>query len=191
MFFNGRPLPGLIISGKNTYNEWDMIPTSRLHIKPPEVKTTYIDLPGADGGLDYTEILTGTPHYGYRKGSWEFFLIPGENWSEVYNSLVDYLHGRAHTVKLEDDPERTYTGRLQVSEWQSSANNSTITIDYILNPNTVESGGSETEEERILKEAAKLLRLSENQGKVINLVNDEAVLALPETLFEDGDDISY
>lgn len=191
MFFNGRPLPGLIISGKNTYTTWDMIPTSRLHIKPPEVKTTYIDLPGADGGLDYTELLTGVPHYGYRKGSWEFFLIPGEKWTEVYNSLVEYLHGRSHTVQLEDDPDKTYRGRLQVSEWQSSANNSTITIDYILNPNTEESGEEETEEERILREAAKLLRLSENQGKVISLVNDAGALVLKESLFEDGDNISY
>jgi hypothetical protein len=168
-----------------------MIPTTRLFIKPPEVKTNYIDLPGAEGGLDYTEILTGVPHYGYRKGSWEFFLIPGENWHEVYNSLVSYLHGRQHTIKLEDDPNSTYVGRLQINDWQSSAHNSIITIDYVLNPNTEEQGGGETEEQRILREAAKLLRLPENQGKVIDLVNDKAILVLKESLFDNGDDIYY
>lgn len=134
MYFNGRPLPGLSISGRDTYTYYDMIPTSRLHVVPPEVKTTYIDLPGANGGLDFTELLTGSPTYGYRKGSWEFLLIPAENWVSVYQSLCDYLHGQHHSIILLDDPTHYYTGRLKVSDWKSSAYYSTITIDYVLDP---------------------------------------------------------
>ena len=94
MYINGRPLPGLNISGNDTYETWEMIPTSRLHVVPPEVKTTYVDLPGANGGLDYTELLTGGPTFGYRKGSWEFMLIPEDDWANVYQQLCGYLHGR-------------------------------------------------------------------------------------------------
>ena len=134
IYINGRPLPGLSISGRHTYTYWEMIPTSRLHITPPEVKTTYVDLPGANGGLDYTELLTGGPTYGYRKGSWEFMLIPGEQWNTVYQDLCDYLHGKYHTIIMDDDLTHYYTGRLKVSEWKSSAYNSLITIEYVLDP---------------------------------------------------------
>jgi hypothetical protein len=62
----------IIVSGRDLYREWGLIPTSRPVINPPEVKTTYVDLPASDGGLDYTDIMLGRPPYGYRKGSWEF-----------------------------------------------------------------------------------------------------------------------
>ena len=134
MNFTGTPLPGLSISGRNTFSYWDMVPTSRLYVTPPEVKTNYVDLPGANGGIDYTELLTGSPVYGYRKGSWEFLLIPEDNWSNIYNSLIDYLHGKQHTVILEDDSSHYYRGRLSIDEWASNEHNTTITINYILEP---------------------------------------------------------
>lgn len=176
MFINGRPLPGLTISGSDTYETWDMMPTSRLHIAPPEVKTAYVDLPGANGGLDYTELLTGNPTYGYRKGSWEFMLIPGERWANVYRSLMTYLHGRQHTIILNDDPEKTYTGRMKINEWKSSAYNSLITIDYVIDPFAV---GSESDPQTQFDLMAATRLLKANPGKVISLVNGSAAITNP------------
>lgn len=183
----------IIISGKNTYGEWEMYPTSRPHIAPPEVKTNYVDLPGADGGLDYTDLLTGEPRFGYRKGSWEFLLIPQEKWASVYRSLVQYLHGRRHTVILEDDPNFVYSGRLSVNEWKSEPHNSLITIDYILEPFARDISG-EQEDERtneILDAANELLSKQENAGMIIAKVPGGAVLIDPSMLFENGDNIAY
>lgn len=192
MEFNGTPLPPLLISGRNTYEYWDMIPTSRLSVEPPEVKTNYTDLPGADSGIDYTELLTGFPNYGYRKGSWEFLLIPEERWNTVYNSLIDYLHGRVHTVILSDDPNYAYTGRLMINEWESNEHHSIITINYILNPERKQIDPSyDPFEESDKQAAARLLRKSGNTGKAIVLQSDTPVIVSPESLFDNGDIIRY
>ena len=192
MYFIGTPLPPLIISGRNTYEYWEMIPTSRLYVAPPEVKTNYTDIPGANGGIDYTELLTGSPTYGYRKGSWEFLLIPENNWSYVYNSLIDYLHGKAHTIILGDEPNYSYTGRLSIDEWQSNEHNSIIVINYILNPErTLVNPDYDPYEQADLNSAARLLRKTVNIGKVITLQNNNAVIVTPESLFTDGDNVSY
>ena len=124
----------LIISGKNTFTEWGMVPISRPVVAPPEVKTTYVDLPASDGVLDYTSLMLGRTPYGQRTGSWEFALKPGKNWSAVYTSLLNFLHGAVHRVILEDDPLFFYSGRLSVNEWKSDPAYSTITIDYNLDP---------------------------------------------------------
>lgn len=182
----------IIISGKNTYGEWEMYPTSRPHVAPPEVKTSYVDVPGADGGLDYTELLNDKPNYGYRKGSWEFLLIPQEKWPDVYHSLCNYLHGREHTVVLEDDPNVVYTGRLSVNQWQSAAHNSLITIDYILDPvalNTQDE--SYNPDEEYLAGAEKILRRPENVDCVLALWNDQITIVPIDSLYEDGDNIVY
>lgn len=124
----------LIISGKNTFTEWGVVPTSRPVVNPPEVKTTYIDLPASNGVLDYSDLLLGTIPYSQRKGSWEFAVRPGYSWPMVYSSIMNYLHGQKHTVILEDDPYYQYTGRLSVNKWKSDENYSLITIDYDLDP---------------------------------------------------------
>ena len=124
----------IIISGRNTYEEWGMVPTSRPVINPPEVKTTYVDLPASNGVLDYSDLLLGTVPFGQREGSWEFALRPGKAWATVYSSVMNYLHGRRHTVVLEDDPAFQYSGRLSVNAWKSDQKYSLITIDYNLEP---------------------------------------------------------
>ena len=124
----------IIISGKNTYGEWGMVPATRPLVSPPEVKTTYVDLPSSHGSLDYTSMLLGETPYGQREGSWEFVLRPGREWAAVYSSLLNYLHGARHTVILEDDPAFQYAGRLSVNAWKSDAEDSSITIDYSLDP---------------------------------------------------------
>ena len=124
----------ITISGKNTYTEWGLVPTSRPHVEPPAVKTSYVDLPSSHGRLDYTELLLGEVPYGQRQGSWEFALRPGASWASVYSSLLTFLHGRQHIVILEDDPNYRYEGRLSVSAWKSDQNRSIITIDYELEP---------------------------------------------------------
>lgn len=124
----------LIISGKNTYEEWEMVPTSRPVVNPPEVKTKYVELPGYDSSIDYTDAITGHVTYGMREGSWEFLLIPEDAWAMVYSSLLNFLHGKKHKIILEDDPGYYYVGRLSIDEWNSEPHNSLVVINYQLEP---------------------------------------------------------
>ncbi len=122
------------IGGHNTYKEWGMVPQSRLHVSPPEVKTNYIDVPGADGQLDYTTVLTGSVRYGRRTGSWEFWLKPGERWMDIYTDILMNVHGKEQRIYLTDDPDFFYQGRVSVNDWTSEEQNSKIVLDYNLDP---------------------------------------------------------
>ena len=128
----------LIISGKNTWDEWHLVPTSRPIVNPPKVRTQYIDLPGGNGFIDLTELLTGGPTYGSRTGSWAFIAHPDyhrtEPWNVKYQDILAYVHGKAHQIILEDDPAYYYEGRLSVNQWQSGQNWSQVQIDYELQP---------------------------------------------------------
>lgn len=126
---------------KNTWTDWHLVPTSRPVINPPEVKTQYVDIPGADGSIDLTESLAGRPAFSDREGSIEFvvlndFDIDGYNynWITVYTDVMEYLHGKSMRMVLDDDPEYFYEGRFRVNSWKSDANHSTITIDYRVSP---------------------------------------------------------
>lgn len=128
----------------NTFATFHLISESRPIINPPEVKTTYVDIPGADGSLDYTEALNGL-HYQNRKGSWEFYVLNEQYgndttaWSVHYSNILNLIHGQKFKkIYLEDEtdkdgfPKYYYVGRLSVNEWRSDPQFSKIVIDYDL-----------------------------------------------------------
>ena len=117
---------------------------SRPLINPPPANTSYAELIGGDGLIDFTTSLTGAPTYGNRTGSWEFIVINNGqipyatsmgDWVSRYSSILNYLHGKHFDrIILDDEPEYFYTGRLAVDRWNSGKGNSTITINYNLDP---------------------------------------------------------
>lgn len=119
----------------NTWDDWHLIPSSRPVFNPPKVKTQYVDIPGGNGQLDLTEILTGYPLYENRTGSIEFYVENGHaEWDDLYSQIMNYLHGKHMTACLEDDPGFVYEGRFAVNSWKSDKWWSTITIDYDVYP---------------------------------------------------------
>jgi hypothetical protein len=125
----------ITIGEKNTWDDWHLMPTSRPSLALPPVKEKVIDIPGRNGTLDLSEYLTGSPVYGNRKGSWEFYVMHDywTDWNTAYLRIVAYCHGKTLGVVLEDDPTRKYTGRLKVS-WRSGKDYSIVTIEYDLDP---------------------------------------------------------
>lgn len=137
------------ISGKNTYTEWGLIPTERPVVNPPQVKSTFVELPSSNESIDYTEMLTGEVHYGQSTGSWNFYFDPdwpegltnenraktykGTLWAKVYSDLLNFVHGKVHNIVFEDEPNKIYVGRLTVNSWTSGNPFSTISISYSIN----------------------------------------------------------
>lgn len=120
---------------KNTWDDWHLIPSSRPVFNPPSLKANYADIPGADGSLDFTEVLTKYPLYNNREGSLEFIVENGhKQWYDSYSDIMDYLHGQCAKVVLEDDLSHYYEGRFTVNQWKSDRHWSLITLDYNLKP---------------------------------------------------------
>lgn len=125
----------ITIGDKNTWDDWHLVPTSRPVVNPPKARTKYIEVPGADGFIDLSDMLTGQILYDNREGSWEFIVQPGQMlWSKVYSEIMQYIHGNFLKIILEDDPDFYYEGRLFVNQWLSDKNESKITIGYNLAP---------------------------------------------------------
>lgn len=125
----------IYIGSKNTWEDFHLVANERPSVKPPEVSTVYVDIAGVDGSLDLTTALTGSVMYKNREGSWEFTVANWyEPWDQIYHKLMNYLHGKKHIVRLEDEPQYYYVGRLSVNEWKSDKINSTITINYNFEP---------------------------------------------------------
>ena len=133
----------ITIGDKNTWDDWHLVPSSRPLVNPPEVKTHYVDLPGGNGSIDLTEVLSDRVVYTSRNGSWEFYVINSgqvvygsqyDMWYERYTEIMEYLHGQKYRVILDDDPGYYYYGRLSVSNWESAKGNSILTISYVLEP---------------------------------------------------------
>lgn len=139
----------IIFGDKNTWADWYLIPSSRPVFNPPEPKTKFIDIPGADGQLDLSTVLTGDIAYGPRTGSIEFIVDNGQlsdyradTWYDLYSEIMAYLHGRYMKASLEDDQSYYYEGRFTVNQWKSDPQNSKVTIDYTLSPYKYEAIGS-------------------------------------------------
>ena len=120
---------------KNTWDDWHLIPSSRPLVVPPSIKSNYVDVAGIDGGIDLSDYPTSRPTYNYREGSWEFIVMNGyEDWVSIYQKVMNYLYGIKRKVMLEDDPNYYYEGRVWVNQWKSGSTNSSITLNYKLEP---------------------------------------------------------
>ena len=87
-------------------------------LSAPEVKMVYDEIPGANSSLDSTE------QFGevfYRDRLLELGCKhPDKNWYANYQSLLDTYHGQKVKIKFGNDPNYYWTGRLFVSEYDSS-----------------------------------------------------------------------
>lgn len=127
-------------TAKNSWTDYKLIPSTRPVVVPPPVKTNYVDVPGADGSLDFTSALDNRVHYGMREGEWEFYVcfeeIANYNWAALWSQLLADLHGKEFAIQLMDEASSQlyYFGRVFLDGWNSDESRSRVVIKYILEP---------------------------------------------------------
>lgn len=128
-------MQGVTFGTKHSYRAWGLLLKSRPSISPPEPKTKVIEVPGTDTVIDLTESLTGGVKYEQRTIEFEFFVIDGRHqWSAVYSSILNELHGKRVKIVMDDDPNYYYTGRVVVDEWKSDKKTATIALTATVEP---------------------------------------------------------
>lgn len=140
--FNQAALSGnpkiLKFNGYNTWDDFHLIPSSRPLINPPGFKSSFIEVPGAHGAIDASELLTDYPLYSNRSGSFEFYVMRDYdgyyNWNNVYTSILEKCHGRRVKLILSEEKDWYYVGRIAVNSWKSEKDWSKIVIDYQVEP---------------------------------------------------------
>lgn len=134
-----------VVNGKtNTYNtweQWNLIPSSRPVFAQPSVQYKYVDIPGRDGQLDLTDYLLGSrPVYSDRKGQFDFYVSNDyadpdrRNWTNRRAEIAKFFDGSKMKCTLEDDPESYFYGRFMLKEWKSEANFSRVILEYQVEP---------------------------------------------------------
>lgn len=125
---------GVKIGEKHTYIDWNLILTS-TNINFPDPKTETTDVPGADGELDFSEVLTGDISYKNRTISFEFEMVDRfANWKNKISEISNYIHGRKFKIILDKDPNFYYYGRITVNDFKSNKSTGTITIEADVEP---------------------------------------------------------
>ena len=126
----------------STWDDWHIVPEKRPEIATPPLVENYLSIPGLSGKLDLSEILTGRPVYEQREGTWNFIVMNHDNenlygeWQDRYSAILNAIHGKRLKIRLEDDPEFEYEGRITVGNWDSQNNGtySKLPISYKCDP---------------------------------------------------------
>ena len=133
---------GVKFGEKHTYDTWKLILT-HTSISFPAVKKETIDIPGADGSLDFTKSLTGDVKYKNRKITFEFvtrkkYVL----WKTLMSEITNYLHGQEFKIILDEDPNFYYVGEAEINQFKSNRNLGVITIECDVNPYKYDLTGS-------------------------------------------------
>lgn len=135
---------GITFGDKHTYNDYGLYLSARPVVSSPKVKTNLVDIPGGNGSIDMSEVLTGHPVYETRMLSATFVVINArDRWTEVITQLLNDLHGKRMQIRLDDDPLYYWTGRVSVSEMKTEKKTAYITIEAIVDPYKHSTTGSE------------------------------------------------
>ena len=120
---------------KNTWDDWQLIPTAKPTFPMPEFQGKYVDIPGRSGSIDMSEYLTNELTYSDRSGSFQFYALEtADDWDYRCAEIGKFLHGQKVKAYLEDDPFYYYEGRFTVSEKKTDGQFPTLTLSFRVQP---------------------------------------------------------
>ena len=118
---------------KSAYYDWNIVLT-KADIPFPSVKTSIVDIKGANGILDLSEVLTGDVCYGNRDIKLTFAMMEDRDYYSTMTDIANYLHGKKVTLKLSNDDEYFYSGRAVISMCEYSYGKSSLVIKMSADP---------------------------------------------------------
>lgn len=119
---------------KNTFEDWGLM-LSGVSISDPDPQVITTDVPGRNGPLDLSEVLTGYVTYKNRKIELEFDASSSyDEWPALRSKISNYLHGKNRKIVFDNDPEFYYYGRFTVDHSRSDEATATVVITGSVDP---------------------------------------------------------
>ena len=118
---------------KSAYYDWNIVLT-KADIPLPSVKTSDVDIKGADGILDLSEVLTGDVCYSNRDIKLTFSMMEDMDYNSTISNIANYLHGKKVTMKLTNDDDYFYSGRAVINQWDYSPGKGKLVIAISADP---------------------------------------------------------
>lgn len=126
-------MKGVKFGNYHSYDTWGLLLTTK-EIGSPTIKEKKIELEGADGVLDYTEVF-GNVKYSNRTLKFEFQkALKSSELVNFASDVQDAIHGLKMAVTLDDDPDWYYNGRVSVKDYSWKKGIGTITIEVDAEP---------------------------------------------------------
>lgn len=125
---------GIYFDDIHSYYDLNLI-LSASEIPPATPKTSYIDVPGADGSLDLSE-THGEVKFSDRECKFTFTVNPIDDltWEERKTEVSNLLNGKRCKITLDKDEDFYYLGRCSVDEYASDKRINKIVISAKVNP---------------------------------------------------------
>lgn len=132
-------MKGIKFGELHSFNDLNLI-LSACEITPATPKETYIELPGGDGSLDFTEVH-GEVKYNDREAcKFTFTMNPSdglsdEDWENKKKEVSNKLNGKYfEKIILDSDPGYYYQGRCRMEEYASDRRIRKIVVSARLKP---------------------------------------------------------
>lgn len=101
----------------HTWRDWHLAMETASPIGDIEQETAYVDVPGADGFLDYSEVLTGYPVFKSRTIEAVFGILkPKKQWQSFISRLRLLLEGKVCQLVFDDYPGYYWQGRVHITD---------------------------------------------------------------------------
>jgi hypothetical protein len=124
---------GTDFGGVHSFYDLNLI-QQKVDVQPAEPKLNLVNIPGADGTKDMSELPGGRLAYKDRKITWTFALYPGENWDAKHRQVSNALNGKRCKITLDADPDYYFFGRLTVKKYNRDKALRQITIEATCTP---------------------------------------------------------
>ena len=160
---------------KSAYDEWNIVLT-KADISLPKPKASLVEIKGADGVLDLSEVLTGDILYNNRTITLTFEMMDDTDYYDLISDISNYLHGRIVTITLTNDEDYYYVGRASINKWQCVKRKGTIVITVDAEPYKY----SVTETTMIVNVAnqTKTITLQNSRKRVCPMLNITGTITL-------------
>ena len=131
LYYAAFPVPD---EGFNTWDDLNLIPTSKLVISPSAFNASIIQPSYSNAIIDLTDRNIGIYKYGQSSGDWEFIIDSSRYTSNRTISIIEScIHGYYSKVRMTND-ETIYIGRVYISNIDQEDEYTKITLSYVLKP---------------------------------------------------------
>lgn len=113
---------GVKFGDKHSYDDFGLILTDKV-ISEPKAQTKFVSVPGRNGSIDLTEVLTGDVRYEDRTIVITFAVKDNaKNIESRRAELANYLHGKQFRIVFDDDLSYYWLGRVDVGDFDTELN---------------------------------------------------------------------
>ena len=114
----------------HTYDDWGLYITNTDCIGEPEQYTRYVEVPGRQGKIDLTGVLSAAPVFLSRKIK---INLAGTRyrtrWDGVISTFRNEVMGHKCKIIFDNDPDHYWYGRIGIIDFSSALNLGKFTID--------------------------------------------------------------